>query len=445
MKSRSRCVSFFALAAVLLMGVGCSTLGLPDDPLGVSRLGDPLAFLDGDASCKTCSVPKAGDCESCGVPGSAPVADAEPATVPAVASKPSDGCAAGCAPPAPAIAPNVATVPVNYAPVPATYGPARPADARPGEVYCYVQVPPESRVVDERYCVSPASCTKQWVPAVKRAVTRNVCVRPASCRNVPVPAEYENRTRQVLVRPASMKWVKVACNPTKIGAGERVGACWTLQEQPAEYRTVNERVCVRPATYQRQAIPAEYRTETREVVVRRGYYRQVPVPAQYGTRQRTVTVRPARWEWRRQSECEIPGMTPAPTAPQPNAAPGPGMPIETAPAASANPVEPGAAADMPPTGTLSPLPPNHNPYYGAPTVPAPLYTDPGSNVLPPPSVGSPPSALPEMPAAPAEPLPVTEPAAQPEAPMPAPTPPGGEGTDAGAGDLPPIETYDDDK
>ena len=415
MKSRSRCVSFFALAAVMMFGVGCSTLGLPDDPLGVSRLGNPLAFLDGDSSCETCAVPKEKPCSTCGVPQ----ADAEPATAPAVATAPSEGN-------------------VNYAPVPASYGPARPADARPGEVYCYVQVPPETRAIDERYCVAPASCTQEWVPPVKRTVTRNVCVRPASCRNVPIPAQYENRCRQVLVRPASMKWVKVACDPKQIAAGEKVGACWTLQEQPAEYRTVTERVCVRPATFQREAIPAEHRTETREIVVRRGHYRKIPIPAQYGTRQRTVTVRPARWEWRRQSECEIPGMTPAPAA-----APAPGCGVPAAVAPTMTP-----AGDLPPTGTITPI--ETNPYYGAPGVPAPLYTGPHTNVLPPPSVGSPPAALPETPAAPVapvaptEPLPVTEPAAQPEAPMPEPTPPGGEGTDAG-GELPPIETYDDDK
>jgi len=169
----------------------------------------------------------------------------------------------------------------------------------------------------------------------------------------------------VLVCPAKTEWRRVNCEPKSLGEGEQLGECWSLVEIPAQYETHTNHVCVQPESCREEVVPAKYETRCKEVESKPGYYKNIPVPAQYETRCREELVCPARWEWRRTSECEVPagGDQGAPAA-QPGYAPdmmGGGSPDAGSPdagspdAGSPDAGSPGTA--LPPAGSPDNLPP----------------------------------------------------------------------------------------
>jgi hypothetical protein len=106
-------------------------------------------------------------------------------------------------------------------------------------------------------------------------------VKEASSRLEEVPAEYDTVTDRVLVRDAYTTWKKGR------GPIERVdnatGEIMCRVEVPAEYRTVSKRVLITPAGVREVAIPAEYQTVRRRVVVEPAKTVKVAVPAEYQT------------------------------------------------------------------------------------------------------------------------------------------------------------------
>ena len=309
----SRLSTCLALAVVMALAVGCSS-------------GPSTGGLFGD-NCNTCAAPAPAPCDPCAAP---------------VAQAPCDPCAAPAA-----------------QPVVAQQG-ARPPEARPGEVWCYVRVPAVTRQVPERVCVREASCRTIDIPAVTKQVAKQVCVRPASERRIPIPAEYKDVCEQVMTCGPRTEWQKVDCNPSELAPKEQVGECWTLVEIPAQYTTRTKRVCVREESCRVEQIPAEFKTVYETVIVTPASTRQETIPAQYETRMREELVCGPRWEWRRTTECEIPAEAGA--APM-GAAPMGAAPMGTGPLPdNALPVEQPAAGnagnpdgDLPPAGALPPL------------------------------------------------------------------------------------------
>lgn len=222
--------------------------------------------------------------------------------------------------------------------------PALPPGAKPGEVWCYIRVPAVTQTVSENAMVTPASCREEYVPPVTQEVTEQVVIKPEERRRIAVPAEFADQQEQVLVADSKTEWRKVDCQPKNMNQGEQVGECWTLIQMPPQYATRTSRVCVRPESFREEVIPAQMGTQTRTVVVQEGFTRKIEIPPVYEVRTREVEVSPARWEWRRTSECDLPaGAAPAAApAAAPEAAPGqPGIP--SAP-----------AYDLPPAGALPP-------------------------------------------------------------------------------------------
>ena len=310
----SRLSTCLALAVVMALAAGCSS--------------GSTGGLFGD-DCNTCAAPAPAPCDPCAAP---------------VAQAPCDPCAAPMAQPV------------------ANQGGARPPEARPGEVWCYVRIPAVTKQVEERVCVREASCRQIPVPAVTKQVARQVCVRPASTRTIPIPAEYKDVCEQIMTCGPRTEWQKVNCNPSQLAPKEQVGECWTLVEIPAQYTTQTKRVCVREASCRTEEIPAEFETRYETVVVTPATTRTEQIPAQYETRFKTVQVCGPRWEWRRTTECEVPGeaaMTGAPMGAAPM-----GTPADLGPAPIDNqlPAEQPAAGnagnpdgDLPPAGALPPL------------------------------------------------------------------------------------------
>jgi hypothetical protein len=246
---------------------------------------------------------------------------------------------------------------------------ARPPDAAEGEVWCYIRVPAVTQTISEQVMVSPPSCREEWVPPVTQEVTEQVCVKPEERRRVPVAPVFEERVEQILVCDAKTEWRKVDCMPKALGQGEQVGECWTLVTIPAQYQPRTTRICIQPETFREEVIAAEFAPRTRTVTVTEGHMKKVEVPAVFDVRTREVEVSPARWEWRRTSECELPALgqpAEAPVADVPVPVPAP-VPVPEVPAAPAievpaaaagpQPAIPDAPAfDAPPSGELPPVP-----------------------------------------------------------------------------------------
>lgn len=191
-----------------------------------------------------------------------------------------------------------------------------PINARAGECYARVSIPPkfetrQERVlvaeggerveviparyetVEERVLVKPAQeRVIEVVPAKYRWVEERVMVKPAGERVVEVPAEYDWVEERVMVKPATQVW-----KPGR-GAIEKVdnqtGEIMCLVEVPAEYKTVRKRVLVKPETTRRVPVPAEYETVRRQELVTEAQVKKQVIPAEYKTVRMQREIAPAR-------------------------------------------------------------------------------------------------------------------------------------------------------
>jgi hypothetical protein len=270
------------------------------------------------------------------------------------APSPCDPCAVAPQPVCDPCAPQPVCDPCAVQPV--NTGSPRPPAANPGEVWCYIRIPAVTRTVEEQVCVQPETCRQEWVPPVTRDVCEQVCVVPERTETIPIPARYETVCEQVMVCPAKTEWRKVACEPHSLAEGEQLGECWTLTEIPPVYETRSRQVCVQPESCEQRVIPAQYETRTKTITEREGYYQSIPVPAVYETRCREELVCPARWEWRRTTECEIPELVCPPVAPG-TAPPMPDPTLPGAPLPGTPMDDPMLPPGGPPAGELAPADP----------------------------------------------------------------------------------------
>ncbi len=218
-----------------------------------------------------------------------------------------------------------------------------PPNAKVGECYARVLIPPVYETTTERVLAKEASASIQiipaeyeWaeervlvreaseklsvIPATYKTVEERVLVKPAATRMVEVPAVYGTETEKVLVSPAREYWKKGR------GPVERVdgstGEIMCLIKEDAVYRTITRKVLKSEATTREETIPAEYKTVTRTVVdkqattftetvpaeyttvkVRRlvspAHHVRTPIEAEYRTVSKNVMVEPSYLEWRR--------------------------------------------------------------------------------------------------------------------------------------------------
>jgi hypothetical protein len=190
-----------------------------------------------------------------------------------------------------------------------------PPNAKPGECYARVFIPPQyktedirvvrreasSRIettpprfewVDEQVLSRGASERLEVVPATYEWVEEQVLVRPASSRLETVPAVYDNISEKILDKPAHTMWKKGTGPITRVD--EATGEIMCLVEVPATYKTVTKRVQVKPATTREVEIPAEYKTVKRRVMKTPPTTRKVEIPAEYTTMRVRKLAEPAK-------------------------------------------------------------------------------------------------------------------------------------------------------
>jgi hypothetical protein len=181
--------------------------------------------------------------------------------------------------------------------------PLLPPNAKPGECYARVFVPPTYRTVTEKVLKRSASEKVKVIPAQYEWVQERVLVKPASERLEVIPAEYDWVEERVLVKeasthmeeiPAEYEWVEekvlveAAHTEWKKGRGliekvDTTGEIMCLVEVPAKYKTVRKKVMVKPPTTKEIVIPAQYETIRKKVMVKPPTTRTIEIPAEYKT------------------------------------------------------------------------------------------------------------------------------------------------------------------
>jgi hypothetical protein len=96
-----------------------------------------------------------------------------------------------------------------------------------------------------------------------------------------IPAKYEWVEEKVLVKPAHTVWKKGR------GPIERIdhatGEIMCLVEVPATYKTVKKKVMSNPPGTREVKVPAEYQTVKRKALVKPATTRKIEIPAEYKT------------------------------------------------------------------------------------------------------------------------------------------------------------------
>ena len=77
------------------------------------------------------------------------------------------------------------------------------------------------------------------------------------------------------------------------------GEVWCYVRIPAVTKTVQERVCVQPATCRQEWVPPVTQQVQEQVCVKPEEVRNIPIPAEYEDRCKQVLVCPGRTEWKR--------------------------------------------------------------------------------------------------------------------------------------------------
>jgi hypothetical protein len=191
-----------------------------------------------------------------------------------------------------------------------------PPNAKPGECYARVFVPPVYRTETVTMQKREAhDHVRKIIPAQYRWKEETVLVEEGSERIEVIPAQYEWReftvlvkpeekilhpvepvyayeTEQILERPAHTVWKKGEGPVEKLS--HATGEIMCLVEVPAKYKTVTKKVVKQPASTYETIIPAKYKSLKRKVMVTPPQTRTVTIPARYETVKIQELVEPAR-------------------------------------------------------------------------------------------------------------------------------------------------------
>jgi len=196
-----------------------------------------------------------------------------------------------------------------------------PPNAKPGECYARVLIPPVYRTETETVLAKEAGSRVEVNPAAYETVAETILVKEASTRLEIIPAQYEEVTETVMVRPELRELKEVPARyetvtetvldkaahtvwkrgPASAFTGQNVvstqatgtGEVMCLVEVPASYKTITKTVLASPARTEEVITPAEYKTVTKRVVSRPATTREVTIPAEDDTVTVQKLVRPA--------------------------------------------------------------------------------------------------------------------------------------------------------
>jgi len=212
-----------------------------------------------------------------------------------------------------------ATSTVAYSPS----GALLPPDAKPGECYARIFLPPRFESKTEKVLAKPEGERLEIIPAKYETVTERVLVQEASEKLIPVPATYTTVTEKVQISDGSSNWY-FGRNGVKSAKGTRArladgglinaartlglpenaqaGQCYAEYYKPASYDTITEKVVKSEASQRVETIPAKYEWVQEKVLVSEAYETLTPIPATYETVTEKVMISPGYTDWK-VSEC----------------------------------------------------------------------------------------------------------------------------------------------
>lgn len=179
-----------------------------------------------------------------------------------------------------------------------------PPNAKPGECYARVFVPPTYRTVTETVLKKESSSRLQAFEPEFITETEEVMVKAASERLELIPAEfawteeqvliqpehkhlrtippvYETVSEQVLERPAHSIWKKGRGPVQRVD--NATGEIMCLVNVPATYKTITKQILVKPAATEEIITPAKYKTVRKQVMTNPPTVRKIEIPAEYTT------------------------------------------------------------------------------------------------------------------------------------------------------------------
>jgi len=176
----------------------------------------------------------------------------------------------------------------------------RPPEAKAGEAWCRVWIPPVKKVLVEKVCVCGPRTEKVVIPAEYGYRPRLCCLSGPKLKEVETPGVWTTKHRDVLVRPEHAVWKRIQC------ANNPCGECYTKQDCPPVFKKECQSVCLRAPKKCVSFTPAKYKLVDERYEISPARCETRCTPGRYETRTREVCVTPGRWIWRRNKDCEIP-------------------------------------------------------------------------------------------------------------------------------------------
>jgi hypothetical protein len=179
--------------------------------------------------------------------------------------------------------------------------PAQP-EARAGDCWALVFLPPETKTVKERVCVKEATEQIEVVPAKYEWVEERVCVKDASKHLEVDAAEYATEEKRVTLHPGQTQWVRTDgsdCEPEHGGAVRPSNDVFCLVDTPPVVETVQTTRVKKPAQVREVTEPAQYETVRRQKLVSAATTRRITIPAEFDTVEKTVAIGKGKMEWER--------------------------------------------------------------------------------------------------------------------------------------------------
>lgn len=171
-----------------------------------------------------------------------------------------------------------------------------PDDRVAGEVVCRVGVPERYETLTRTVQVSSPTIRTINVPAIYQTVEVQRLVEPAREIRELIPAVYEVITKQVKVGDAQFLWrgqeAKLPSDAMPTGRT----AC--LEEIPARYTPVEQRLVVKPGVVETKTVPSDYITVAAERLASPASQENIVIPAVTREESQSVELSPERVEWR---------------------------------------------------------------------------------------------------------------------------------------------------
>jgi hypothetical protein len=172
-------------------------------------------------------------------------------------------------------------------------------NARPGDCFAKVFIPPKTKTVTERVVVREASERVEVIPAQYEWVEERVCVKEPSTHLEVDAAQYATRETKIEVEPGHTEWKLTdganCTSPTK----DRLGEVLCLVKTPPVHKTVTTECMTKPACVREVKVAGEYQTVRRQRLKCAATAKKVCIPAEYDTVEKTVICEPGRVVWQR--------------------------------------------------------------------------------------------------------------------------------------------------